>query len=1367
MMGSGVLLRLSIVLVAAADGAQGESRTLLELARTKHLTGFQRAGLLENRLTYGAGHAYRYSAEVDEREAGSTALDYVSAIGDIRSMRVLLNRGASIESCYDVRDDVGQYWLTCRSALWKAAEAGQVEAARLLLRRGAAVEGMREHNVKVHPDLASLLGVEEVDVRREKWTRGARDSRLKAVLGKMDWRMGYDPTSLGPLAVWSAHPFLFHRTPTSDRSARLRWDPQSEGGATANLEYAIKHYGHGRIRAQDVVVFADDTNSVLWDQILLVTPYWIVFRSISHEWAVPLENVFPEMAKDDRGCWQLKASESVTDGEGRETEILKAGANGELEAPDGRLSKALLVQLRKFAGLMVKQTDTALGDLVGKSRWDKYTLRGEPARAYYYNFDTHVFTLQPPAQGIGQSRVQQRNAFERNFAEARETDENTKAEPTQATEKEDVVKPQENEEEQDLKHTTEQANLRQTERNNEKKDLKKAKEVAEDAFFDVAELQRVLFSEPSLEGEWTADAAGHLLQQLEQAERYAKKPDVLRVIEDTELRSMLGLYKVKSELVNLVEEQWNEKRRGGGNRKKNYHMVFQGNPGTGKTETGKLIARLLHTGGLVANNKFEILEGRKDVVGKYKGQECAPLMERIERARGGVLLIDEAPSIVQKDGEKKDLGEAALVCLNTEMNGENARRKDTRVTFIFTGYADEMQKSLAAERGTGRRIEPWHTFTFPDFTPRDLSRMILRGQMQQSVDFQLKSDVAVQSLETLITKTTRADLRSKINGGLIENFGALLNREQGDDFVITQRMVCRAAAKLDPSQAVSSDTLNACTSVPWPPAHWHRQLKEKITEAIDAGRRGACGKTEMSRWVDDNARLMWKIIAASVATDHMCSERAREKDMCVEEYAAVVLQAVQTQCGVSGSDVVRGGTETLPVSTDVERKQNEVQRAVETEPEPTRASKEENVMLAKEKKGKGKHETESLSQEQAETQTQSQAQTQDQYQDQKAHDTSKEETQTEPTSSNTSMTDSAWVWVTSFVTAARTWVSSAFNRVTEDRVNLAVAAMSAVVIMAVTFVAPLGWAVQIIPWAVAAVYGIAYGWSALMEVFISCVWWNTKHIGNVILTTICETAVLSCGEQLQPMCDNYAIDCGPLTLQVVAWLGAEVDSISSLCEILFGHGKLPWLLAIGYVLRRESWRFAFLTAGTVVDSALARISIVWPATVTLVYKFALPWLQSDDAVQVVSNVPIQVRVLLLAGYHLEALWSMEGQQQRYYATTSAAAVPNTQPSEPESTTQRRQSPLERHLSDEIKLQKDVASRYAIRLAEDGYDTPRSFDKLHVEKLRADFGWKDGHVAELEAYREEQSNPSSSKSLDSPWTHSPGGARQALQRSAST
>ena len=143
------------------------------------------------------------------------------------------------------------------------------------------------------------------------------------------------------------------------------------------------------------------------------------------------------------------------------------------------------------------------------------------------------------------------------------------------------------------------------------------------------------------------------------------------------------------------------------------HMMFSGNPGTAKTSVARLFARIMKDNNILS--KGHLVEvGRANLVGKYVGWTAPIIKEKFKQARGGVLFIDEAYSLV--DDRKGSFGDEAINTIVQEM--ENYRDE---VIVIFAGYSDEMERFLQRNPGLSSRIA--YHIPFRDYTTGELCKI--------------------------------------------------------------------------------------------------------------------------------------------------------------------------------------------------------------------------------------------------------------------------------------------------------------------------------------------------------------------------------------------------------------------------------------------------------------------------------------------------------------------------------------------------------------------------------------------------------------------------------------------------------------------
>lgn len=179
-----------------------------------------------------------------------------------------------------------------------------------------------------------------------------------------------------------------------------------------------------------------------------------------------------------------------------------------------------------------------------------------------------------------------------------------------------------------------------------------------------------------------------------------------------ELQKMVGLKEIKQivdEIIDSARVQNLRSKMGMDTYRTSLHMVFTGNPGSAKTSVARLIAQIFTKEGVLSTGKY-VECGRADLVGKYVGWTDKTVRRKFREARGGVLFIDEAYSLVD---DSNSFGDEAINTIVQEM--ENNRND---VIVIFAGYPDKMEKFLAKNEGLRSRIA-FH-LNFPDYNADEL-----------------------------------------------------------------------------------------------------------------------------------------------------------------------------------------------------------------------------------------------------------------------------------------------------------------------------------------------------------------------------------------------------------------------------------------------------------------------------------------------------------------------------------------------------------------------------------------------------------------------------------------------------------------------
>ena len=187
-----------------------------------------------------------------------------------------------------------------------------------------------------------------------------------------------------------------------------------------------------------------------------------------------------------------------------------------------------------------------------------------------------------------------------------------------------------------------------------------------------------------------------------------------------ELDRLTGLDTVKEEvkeLVNLVKANVNREKKGLRQEEKNLHLVFVGNPGTGKTTVARIVGKIYKALGVLKKG-HTIEVSRINLIAKYRGQTGPKTRKVVDKAMDGVLFIDEAYSLAPKDpGE--DFGQEAIAELLKQM--EDHREN---LAVIVAGSVKEMDRFLQSNVGLRSRFK--RQINFEDYTSGQLHEILLR-----------------------------------------------------------------------------------------------------------------------------------------------------------------------------------------------------------------------------------------------------------------------------------------------------------------------------------------------------------------------------------------------------------------------------------------------------------------------------------------------------------------------------------------------------------------------------------------------------------------------------------------------------------------
>ena len=248
-----------------------------------------------------------------------------------------------------------------------------------------------------------------------------------------------------------------------------------------------------------------------------------------------------------------------------------------------------------------------------------------------------------------------------------------------------------------------------------------------------------------------------------------------------EINELVGLAPVKEYVFGLADNLQVQQRRAAAGLKTaslSMHMIFTGNPGTGKTTIARLVARYLKAiGALKGGQLVEVT--RADLVGRYTGHTAPLTNSVIESALGGVLFIDEAYSLYR--GEQDSFG---LEAIDTLVKGMEDHRDELVV--ILAGYTREMETFLTANSGLASRFP--NRIEFPDYTAVELLQ--ITRVLAKNKGYTL-AEACTEPLLGYYARWQAADARTAGNGRLARN------TLEKAIFHQSRRLVAEPAAALD------------------------------------------------------------------------------------------------------------------------------------------------------------------------------------------------------------------------------------------------------------------------------------------------------------------------------------------------------------------------------------------------------------------------------------------------------------------------------------------------------------------------------------------------------------------------------------------
>lgn len=219
-----------------------------------------------------------------------------------------------------------------------------------------------------------------------------------------------------------------------------------------------------------------------------------------------------------------------------------------------------------------------------------------------------------------------------------------------------------------------------------------------------------------------------------------------------ELNNMIGMKDIKQNIINLFFFYLQNLYKDGSNNQM-LHTIIEGKPGSGKTEVAKILAKIYFNLGIIKTSKF-IIARRSDLIGKYLGHTAANTQDIFNKAENGVIFIDEAYSL----GNKQGTDSFSKECIDTI--NQNLTEKKGKVIVIIAGYKKQLEESFFSYNPGLIRRFPFR-YTIGEYTSQDLMDIYKKMVKDNEWELSDKNKITLKFFE-------KNKVYFKYNGGDME-----------------------------------------------------------------------------------------------------------------------------------------------------------------------------------------------------------------------------------------------------------------------------------------------------------------------------------------------------------------------------------------------------------------------------------------------------------------------------------------------------------------------------------------------------------------------------------------------------------------------